>query len=83
MQVAPNVYSIVTLRFDPGSLYTGTVYVIVSIVFWVYYAALVFIIGGEVAQVHELRRKFRVHRETFDDLPGPRPPPAESAAATL
>ncbi|MBV6520283.1 MAG: hypothetical protein MNPFHGCM_00388 [Gemmatimonadaceae bacterium] len=66
-EIARNVYTIVTRRFDPGSLYTGTLYAVVSIVFWVYYAALVFIIGGEVAQVHELRRQLRVQQETFDD----------------
>ena len=26
------------------------------VVFWVYYAALIFILGGEVGQVYELRR---------------------------
>ncbi|MEP7346513.1 MAG: YihY/virulence factor BrkB family protein [Gemmatimonadaceae bacterium] len=78
-EIARNVYTIFTGRFDPGSLYTGTLYVIVSVVFWVYYAALVFIIGGEVAQVHELRRQLRMQRETFDDLPRPQTPPAEPA----
>ena len=81
-EIARNVYTLFTRRFDPGSLYTGTLYLIVSIVFWVYYAALVFIIGGEVAQVHELRRHLRVQRETFDDPP-PQAPPPDAAAVTL
>jgi membrane protein len=66
-EIAKNVYGILTRRFDPSSLYTGTLYAVISIVFWVYYAALVFIIGGEVAQVNELRRQLRVQRETFDE----------------
>lgn len=78
-EIARNVYTILTRRFDPGSLYTGTVYAIVSIVFWVYYAALVFIIGGEVAQVHELRRQLRVQRETFDDTTSAKPVSASGA----
>ena len=68
-EIARNVFTLITRRFDPGSLYTGTLYAIISIVFWVYYAALVFIIGGEVAQVHELRRQLRMQREIFDDVP--------------
>lgn len=70
-EVARHLYMLVARRFDPGSLYTGTLYAVVSIVFWVYYAALVFIIGGEVSQVHELRRQLRMQRETFDDSPAP------------
>ncbi|MFN8581509.1 MAG: YihY/virulence factor BrkB family protein [Gemmatimonadaceae bacterium] len=68
-EIARNVYTVITRRFDPGSLYSGTLYAVISIVFWVYYAALVFIIGGEVAQVNELRRQLRLQRETFDERP--------------
>jgi len=39
----------------------------VIIVFWVYYAAMIFILGGEVGQVYELRRVRRLQRETFED----------------
>ncbi len=53
--------------FKPGSLYTGTLYVIVIMVTWVYYAAVIFILGGEVGQVYELRRVRRLQRETFED----------------
>ena len=52
---------------NPGSLYTGTLYVIVIVVTWVYYAAVIFILGGEVGQVYELRRVRRLQRETFED----------------
>ena len=53
--------------FDPGSLYTGAVAAVVVIVFWVYYAALIFILGGEVGQVYELRRTRKRQREVFLD----------------
>jgi membrane protein len=54
-------------HFDPGSLYTGTLYTIIIIVFWVYYSALFFILGGEVGQVYELRRVKRLQRITFEE----------------
>ncbi len=53
--------------FKPGSLYTGTLYVIVILVMWVYYSSVIFILGGEVGQVYELRRVRRMQRETFED----------------
>ena len=34
---------------------------------WLYYAALIFILGGEVGQVFELRRVRRLQREVFTD----------------
>jgi membrane protein len=53
--------------FNPGSLYTGTLYTIVIVVLWVYYSSFVFIVGGEVGRVYELRRVRRLQRETFGD----------------
>jgi membrane protein len=53
-------------RFNPGGLYTGTLYALVIIVFWVYYAAVIFILGGEVGRVYELRRVRRLQRETLE-----------------
>ena len=53
--------------FNPGSLYTGAVAAVVVVVFWVYYAALIFILGGEVGQVYELRRTRKRQREVFLD----------------
>ncbi|HEX5435779.1 MAG TPA: YihY/virulence factor BrkB family protein [Gemmatimonadaceae bacterium] len=53
--------------FNPGSFYTGTLYAIAIIVLWVYYAALVFILGGEMGRVHELRRMRRIQREILED----------------
>jgi membrane protein len=51
--------------FNPGSLYSGSIAAIVVLVIWVYYAALVFILGGEVGQVYELRRTRKRQREVF------------------
>jgi membrane protein len=53
--------------FNPGSLYSGTLAALVIVVVWVYYAAMIFILGGEVAQVYELRRVRRLQREAFED----------------
>jgi membrane protein len=63
-KVAFNVY---VANFNPGSLYTGAVAAIVVVVIWVYYAALIFILGGEVGQVYELRRTRKRQREVFLD----------------
>jgi membrane protein len=48
-------YAALTGILSPATIYTGTLYTIVSIVFWVYYAAIIFLIGGEVARVYEIR----------------------------
>jgi membrane protein len=65
-EVARNLFTTFVARVNPGSLYSGTLYALVIIVFWVYYAALMFILGGEVAQVAELRRVRRSQREIFE-----------------
>ena len=65
-EAAKNGFSLFVRHFNPGSLYTGTVAALVIIIVWVYYAALIFILGGEVAQVYELRRVRRLQRETFE-----------------
>ena len=66
-EVAKWVFTIYVRSFNPGSLYAGTLAAIVVVVFWVYYAALLFIVGGEVGQVYELRRTRRRQREVFLD----------------
>jgi membrane protein len=65
-EIAKNVFTMYMARFSPGSLYTGTILAAVILVIWVYYAATIFILGGEVAQVAELRRVRRHQRETFE-----------------
>jgi membrane protein len=42
--------------FRPGSFYTGVLAAVVAATLWVYYAALIFVVGAEVAQVVELQR---------------------------
>ena len=53
-------YAALTGFVSPATIYTGTLYTIVSVVFWVYYVAVIFLIGGEVARVHEIRNANRV-----------------------
>lgn len=53
-------YSQLTAFLSPATIYTGTLYTIVSVVFWVYYAAVIFLLGGEVARVYEIRNANRV-----------------------
>ena len=49
------IFELVTRIVNPASLYSGTLAAIVIVVFWAYYAAVVFLIGGVVARVHEMR----------------------------
>jgi membrane protein len=49
-------------HFNPGSFYTGTLAAIAIVIVWVYYAALLFVLGGEVGQVYELRRIRRLQQ---------------------
>jgi membrane protein len=65
-ELARNIWTAYTASFDPGSFYSGTLYGLISLVFWTYYAALIFLLGGEVAQAHELRRVRRLQREVFE-----------------
>ena len=53
--------------FNPGGMYKGVLTAIVFVVVWCYYAALIFILGGEVGQVFELRRVRRLQREVLTD----------------
>ena len=64
-ELAKYAFRIVMAGLNPQSIYTGTIAALVIIVVWVYYAALIFLIGGEVGQVYELRRTRRLQREVF------------------
>jgi membrane protein len=66
-EAAKLVFGLYVSSFNPGSLYAGTVAAVVVVVFWVYYAALIFILGGEVGQVFELRRTRKRQREVFQE----------------
>ena len=67
---ARRLFTSYVVKFNPGSLYTGTLYAIIIIVSWVYYAALIFILGGEVGQVYQLRRTRQRQRENFGEPQG-------------
>jgi membrane protein len=67
LELAKSAFGYYIQSFDPGSFYTGTLAAFVIVVFWVYYAALIFILGGEVAQVYDLRRVRRLQRAVLED----------------
>ncbi|MBX3175067.1 MAG: YihY/virulence factor BrkB family protein [Gemmatimonadaceae bacterium] len=48
-EVARFVFGAVVRMFPPASIYTGTLGALVTVVFWTYYAALIFLVGAEVA----------------------------------
>lgn len=62
-EIAKFVFRTVVVSINVSSLYTGTIAALVIVVAWVYYAAVIFLIGGEVGQVYELRRTRRL--QTF------------------
>jgi membrane protein len=64
-EVAKLLFAFYLSSFNPGSLYTGALTALIGVVFWTYYAALIFILGGEVGQVYELRRMQKHQREVF------------------
>ena len=66
-ELAKRLFGAYVQSFNPQSFYSGTVAAVVIVVIWVYYAAMLFILGGEVAQVYELRRVRRLQREAFED----------------
>lgn len=66
-EAAKRLFGAYVQSFNPGSFYKGTVAAVVIVVVWVYYGAMIFILGGEVAQVYELRRVRRLQREAFED----------------
>jgi membrane protein len=67
LELAKRGFGAYVKSFDPGSLYSGTLAALIIVVVWTYYAAIIFILGGEVAQVYELRRVRRLQREAFED----------------
>lgn len=66
-EIAKFAFTAYLSSFNPGSFYTGTLYAIAIIVLWVYYAGLIFILGGEVGRVYELRRMRRLQRVILED----------------
>ena len=68
-EAARHLFALLVTHFDPSSLYTGTIAAVVATVFWTYYSALLFMIGGEVAQAYELRRGQLAERQR-QEAPG-------------
>jgi membrane protein len=64
-ELAKSVFRVIIRGQNPQSIYSGTIAALVIIVVWVYYAALIFLIGGEVGQVYELRRTRKLQREVL------------------
>lgn len=48
-ELARWVFAIVIRAFPPNSLFTGTLSALVVVIFWTYYAALIFVLGAETA----------------------------------
>jgi membrane protein len=65
-EIARHLFNAAARSFNPASLYTGTLAAVVIIVAWVYYASLIFILGGEVGQVYHLRRVWRHQRAVLE-----------------
>lgn len=65
-EAARNVFTLLVSRFDPSSLYTGTIATLVAVVFWTYYGSLLFLIGAEIAHATQMRRidQTKMERET-------------------
>jgi len=55
----------VTYVANYGTLY-GRLATLIVLVFWIYYSAVVFILGGEVGQVYDLSRTRRRQRELLE-----------------
>lgn len=66
-EVAKQVFRVFLRHFNAATVYTGALAAIIIVVVWVYYAAIVFILGGEVGQVYELRRTRRLQREAMSE----------------
>jgi membrane protein len=49
------LFAALGLAYPPSSVYTGTLGAIFLVMFWTYYAALIFVLGAEVAHVVEMR----------------------------
>lgn len=53
LEAARWAFALYAPNINAGSLYSGTLAALVIVVFWVYYAAVIFIIGAEVAHAAE------------------------------
>lgn len=54
------LFSVIMSAFPPSSIYAGTLGTLIVIVFWTYYAAIIFVLGAEVAHATELHTENHV-----------------------
>ena len=54
-EIARSGFTYVVHHYNPATWYTGTLAAVIVVMFWVYYAALIFVLGGEFSQVYEDR----------------------------
>jgi membrane protein len=66
LEIAKIAFSAYLKRFNPGSLFTGALATIVIVIIWLYYGAIIFILGGEVGQAYELRRVRRLQQAAIE-----------------
>jgi len=68
-EVARALFGWALRTFPPSSVYTGTLGAVFIVVFWTYYAALIFVLGAEVAHTEQDRLAGTLGSET----PAPTP----------
>lgn len=83
-ELARSAYTLLLQNAGPSTIYTGTIAAVVSVVFWAYYGAFLFIIGGEVVQAYGLERAERgalaaVLAPKLAPKPAPAPTPTASS----
>ena len=66
LEIARYLFGRFASSMSLGNVYSGVLLAIVIAVVWSYYVALIFIIGGEVSQVYDLRRMRKIQRVMFE-----------------
>jgi membrane protein len=61
-ELAKAAFRVYIQHFNPASVYTGALAAFVITILWIYYVALIFVLGGELGQVYELRRGRRLQQ---------------------
>ncbi len=66
VEIARYIFGLTAPSMNPGNLYSGVLAAVILAVAWSYYVALIFIVGGEVSQVYDLRRMRKIQRVVFE-----------------
>jgi membrane protein len=66
LEIARYVFGVTAPSMNPGNLYGAVLASIILAIAWSYYVALIFIVGGEVSQVYDLRRARKIQRVVFE-----------------